>query len=188
MRRVPTRPSLDLNSHKIAPLDINSLDTVERVIEYCRVNGFIRNNEVDIERIIENIPNLTLEKKKLPSEIDAYIREVSPGKWEIGVNSAHSETRQRFSLAHEFAHFQLHRHNLHQFAEGEKILHRSDERNELEYQANNFAAGVLMPEGEFKSLVRQLDGDIDKIAARFNVSPISVRYRAKALNMRGHGV
>ena len=91
-------------------------------------------------------------------------------------------------MAHEFAHYQLHRENLAEFAEGERILHRSDERNIIERQANNFAANLLMPEELFREEVRRTRGDITLIAKRFNVSPLALRYRAKSLGMRGHGV
>lgn len=176
------------NIPALPDLDVDALDTTERVINYCIKHNLINGVEVDIERIIELNPHLTLRRTPLPDGIDAYIRETSSGRFEIGVNSKHSRTRQKFSMAHEFAHYQLHRGNLASFAEGERILHRSDERNTIEYQANNFAAELLMPEDMYRAEVRAAHGDVPTIADRFGVSQLAVRYRAKNLGMRGHGV
>lgn len=187
MRKAPKRPITN-NSPALPDLDVDALDTTERVVNYCIKHNLISGVEVDIERIIAMNPHLTLRKKPLADGIDAYIKEISSGAFEIGVNSKHSATRQKFSMAHEFAHYQLHRGNLASLAEGERILHRSDERNSIEYQANNFAAGLLMPEDIFRSEVRNAQGDITTISERFGVSQLAVRYRAKNLKMRGHGV
>lgn len=187
MRKRPRRPT-SAEAPVVPSLAVDALDTTERVITYCIKNKLIDGVEVDIEKLIDLNDDLTLKKKDLGEGIDAFIREMSPGKYEIAVNSKHSVTRQRFSMAHEFAHYQLHRENLAEFAEGERILHRSDERNVLEHQANAFAASLLMPEELFREEIRRTRGDITLIAKRFNVSPLALRYRAKSLGMRGHGV
>lgn len=187
MRKAPKRPG-SASAPVVPALAVDALDTTERVIAYCIKNQLIDGVEVDIERLIDLNPHLTRQKRDLGEGIDAYIRETSPGNYEIAVNSKHSLTRQRFSMAHEFAHYQLHRENLAEFAEGERILHRSDARNVLEYQANAFAANLLMPEELFREEVRRTGGDITLMAKRFNVSPLALRYRAKSLGMRGHGV
>lgn len=187
MRKAPKRPIAN-HAPALPDLDVDALDTTERVINYCLKHSLISGVEVDIERIIQLNPHLTLRKVPLPDGIDAYIRETTAGNFEIGVNSKHSATRQKFSMAHEFAHYQLHRSNLASFAEGERILHRSDERNSIEYQANSFAAEFLMPEDLFRAEIHASNGDVPTIAARFGVSQLAVRYRAKNLGMRGHGV
>ncbi|WP_198040729.1 ImmA/IrrE family metallo-endopeptidase [Phaeobacter inhibens] len=169
-------------------MSLDALDTTERVIAYCRQNNLIEGAQTDIEELIRRTPNLELVKKPLRDGIDAYIREIEPQKYEIGVNSKHSLTRQRFSMAHEFAHFQLHRKNLKELEEGERILHRSDERNLIEWQANSFAAEILMPEDQFREEIERTRGNISEIAERFGVSELALRYRAKNLGMRGHGV
>ncbi|WYK06609.1 ImmA/IrrE family metallo-endopeptidase [Cereibacter sphaeroides f. sp. denitrificans] len=187
MRKAPNRP-IRKPAPALPDLDVGALDTTERVVQYCIRHGLIDGVELDIERLIEKNPYLTLTRKPLPDGIDAYIKETRPNHFEIGVNSKHSRTRQRFSMAHEFAHYQLHRANLNDLAEGERILHRSDERNFVEYQANTFAASILMPEDIFRSEVKRTQGDVNLLAERFGVSPLALRYRAKNLGMKGHGV
>jgi Zn-dependent peptidase ImmA (M78 family) len=187
MRKAPKRPTSANASAPVIPfLAADALETPERVITYCFKNKLINGVEINIEKLIDLNDDLKLIKEDLGEGIDAFIREISPGKYEIAVNSKHSFTRQRFSMAYEFAHYQLHRENLAEFAEGERILHRS--RNIIERQANVFAANMLMPEALFREEVRRTRGDITLIAKRFNVSPLVLRYRAKSLGMRGHGV
>lgn len=189
MRKAPKRPLSVNRQNPILPdISLDALDTTERVISFCIKHNLIDDVEVDIERVIEMNPDLSIAKKPLSDGIDAYIKEVHPGKYEIGVNSKHSKTRQRFSMAHEFAHYQLHRGKLEALAEGERILHRSDERNTIEYQANCFAAEILMPERMFKEEVKNFGGNIAELAKKFGVSQLALRYRAKGLGMRGHGV
>lgn len=189
MRKSPKRPLPVTKPLPTLPdVSLDALDTTDRVINYCIKNDLIDGLEINIEKIIDENPNLEIVRKSLADGIDAYIREVRPGKYEIGVNSKHSKTRQRFSMAHEFAHYQLHRGQLKELAEGERILHRSDERNALEFQANMFAAEILMPEAMLRAEVKKIGGDIVELAKKFGVSQLALRYRAKNLGMRGHGV
>lgn len=169
-------------------MEIDALDTTKRVIDFCIQKGLIVGANTNIEGLIELDPNLELKRVPLRDGVDAYIREIGTGRFEIGVNSKHSLTRQKFSMAHEYAHYRLHQGNLAELAEGERILHRSDEWNVLEQQANNFAAEILMPEEIFREEIRRTGGEISELAKRFGVSTLALRYRAKNLGMRGHGV
>lgn len=187
MRKAPKRP-ISGKATSLPELDIDALDTTKRVIDFCIQKELISGASTNIEGLIELDPSLVLKRAPLAEGIDAYIRETTPGKYEIAVNSKHSATRQKFSMAHEYAHYRLHKEHLAAFAQGERILHRSDERNVVEQQANNFAAEILMPEEIFREEIRRTSGDVAVIARRFGVSTIALRYRAKNLGMRGHGV
>lgn len=63
----------------------------------------------------------------------------------LGVNGWHAEVRQRFTIAHELGHLQLHQDAL--FVDG--LLHRDSTSsravNTHEIEANAFAAELLMP-------------------------------------------
>ncbi|MBF0857634.1 ImmA/IrrE family metallo-endopeptidase [Gluconobacter sp. LMG 31484] len=67
----------------------------------------------------------------------------------IRVNRHDPPKRQRFTVAHELAHFLLHRD---QIQEGLKdnVLYRSGLSDTREAQANRLAADILMPEGLIK--------------------------------------
>lgn len=75
------------------------------------------------------------------------------GRTAIGVNSSHSITRQRFTIAHELGHFVL-KHNGNLFVDkslgSQAFVVRRDGKSSLgsdilEVQANQFAAALLMP-------------------------------------------
>jgi Zn-dependent peptidase ImmA (M78 family) len=55
-------------------------------------------------------------------------------------------------------------------------------------QANSFASEVLMPEGDFRKMVRDGKNKIDELAQEFGVSTLALRIRAKNLGMSGHGL
>ncbi len=69
----------------------------------------------------------------------------------IGINDTHSMVRQRFSLAHEIAHFILHSSNSELFIDKNfKVAFRgnfsSSPNDRMEIQANILAAAILMPD------------------------------------------
>lgn len=77
----------------------------------------------------------------------------------IGINALHSKTRQRFTIAHELGHLQLHSDApLH--VDRNFRVHLRDERSsqaidQSEIEANAFAAELLMPADMIK---RDLNG------------------------------
>lgn len=111
----------------------------------------------------------------------------------IGINTFHADVRQRFSIAHEIGHAQLHQTSLRRkpivdpparvlFRDGTSSLGEDP----LEVQANQFAAGLLMPRelvGEVGQ--RLIDRNpriaatalVENLAARFDVSTQAMRYR-----------
>lgn len=95
----------------------------------------------------------------------------------LAVNQTHNEHRQRFTIAHEIAHYLLHLRNevLHY---DNHLFFRSD--NVLspdEVEANSFAAELLMPEELVDKLIAMRIKSIDELANRFNVSEDAMRYR-----------
>ena len=101
----------------------------------------------------------------------------------ISVNPLDSPTRQRFTIAHEIAHFVLHKGRI-----GDGIvddpLYQSGLSNSEESEANAMAADLVMPVKFIKERLPQLreEGkDIDTIASiladEFEVSPLAMRIR-----------
>lgn len=67
----------------------------------------------------------------------------------IGINSSHSNVRQRFTIAHEIGHLVLHEGEL--FVDQAVRVNFRDKRsslavNQQEIEANKFAAELLMPD------------------------------------------
>ena len=103
----------------------------------------------------------------------------------IGVNSTQHETRQRFTIAHEFGHYLLHEGLESHVDRDYRIAFRdktsSDASSVIEMEANFFAANLLMPE-EFL----QKDGGEDAIDHDEEVAKLAKRYKVSrhAMSLR----
>lgn len=110
----------------------------------------------------------------------------------IAINKTHHSNRQRFTLAHECGHLFLHAgkgdglwvdkaHSAVYFRDS-----RSSSGDKLaEIQANQFAAGLLMPEELLREQVKNEVSDLDiySLAMRFRVSEQAMTLRLVALDM-----
>jgi Zn-dependent peptidase ImmA (M78 family) len=78
-------------------------------------------------------------------------------KWLILNNSAvRSEGRQRFTIAHEFGHYLLHRHRQQRFECGDADIETGEGTGrDIEAEADRFASTLLMPLDDFR---RQVEG------------------------------
>ena len=81
----------------------------------------------------------------------------SRSKWLILYNSAvRSEGRKRFTIAHEFGHYILHRHQKVQFECGDDDIETGDgNERDIEGEADLFSSTLLMPLDDFR---RQVSG------------------------------
>jgi Zn-dependent peptidase ImmA (M78 family) len=112
----------------------------------------------------------------------------------MGVNSCHSKTRQRFTIAHEIGHLVL-QHKGELFVD--KTVMKRDElssqaTDRQEIDANNFAAELLMPEMLIIEAVQRRQAKkpdnnsaefINELAEEFQVSPQAMEYRLTNLGM-----
>lgn len=78
-------------------------------------------------------------------------------KWLILYNSAISwACCKRFTIAHEFGHYLLHRHQQSEFQCGDDDIETGDRnKNDIETDADQFASTLLMPTDDFR---KQVDG------------------------------
>jgi len=107
------------------------------------------------------------------------------GHYLIRVNRHEARERQRFTIAHELAHFLLHKSVIDSSPDGIKdnVLYRSGEPERIEYEANRLAADIVMPMALVqKVLQEEFDGvvteaTIESLAARFQVSKAAMEIR-----------
>jgi Zn-dependent peptidase ImmA (M78 family) len=111
----------------------------------------------------------------------------------IGVNSLHHPNRQRFTIAHELGHLELHRDmitaNVHVDKGFPAALMRDSNSTTgtelIEIQANQFAAELLMPRKMIEAVLegKQIDIDdekpIEELAKKFRVSKQALEYRIR---------
>ena len=86
---------------------------------------------------------LTVKKSTLKPGISGSIKE-NNGEILVKINRHDIKGRQRFTLAHEIAHFLLHRDKIRDGIE-DTMLFRSRLSNSLEAEANRLAADIVMP-------------------------------------------
>jgi hypothetical protein len=120
------------------------------------------------------------------------------GPAEVWINPAENAygPRRRFTLAHEIAHFCMHRStDRHEFIDDKSTMNRSESYwNSYESEANRFAAELLMPQRLIESIGRRvidaykvehntekmpLTRFIDLMATQFRVSHPAMEFRLR---------
>jgi Zn-dependent peptidase ImmA (M78 family) len=112
----------------------------------------------------------------------------------IGYNQTEAKVRQRFTIAHELGHYELHRDKSDLFVDKEFIYRSVNSGNtvvnqQMEQEANVFASGILMPtellrrEVESKSMDLTSDDNIKQLAKIFEVSTTAMSIRISSLGL-----
>jgi len=114
----------------------------------------------------------------------------------IGVNSLHHPNRQRFTIAHEIGHLCRHREEVSKAVHVDKgfpdtALKRDSVSgagtDQLEIDANRFAAALLMPRHALEAALASKSLDVEdevaiqSLAKRFRVSTATLQYRLRTL-------
>lgn len=126
---------------------------------------------------------IVVKRATLKPGISGVIKE-SNGVVEIKISRHDSIERQRFTLAHEIAHFLLHRDKIGDGIE-DSMLFRSSLSNTLEAQANRLAADITMPFSLINGVKfpeeTRLEVKIEEIArvAELSIPAIEVRLSKK---------
>lgn len=133
---------------------------------------------VNIAGVAEYL-GLDVVEEHMDDQLSGYL-EYRGGRWVAGVNIYHHPNRKRFTLAHEIAHFILHRSEKDRFVD-EVFARRHGGADPIERQADAFAAEILMPEAAFREAINAGVKDVSELAERFAASSASVEIRARAL-------
>ena len=135
---------------------------------------------VDVVRMAENGFRLKVWEQVLPPEISGKIKRDpkfgGDAQYSIIVNKSESKNRKRFTVAHEVAHYLLHRGLI-----GDELtddpLYRSGLSTLQEVQANKLAADILMPFALIEREMRDGIRSISELARRFQVSEQAMSIR-----------
>ncbi|MCK4947760.1 MAG: ImmA/IrrE family metallo-endopeptidase [Candidatus Aureabacteria bacterium] len=165
--------------------DIALIDTADKLIRFAKAHE-VNCDPLDVEDLAKKL-GIRVEFVELSDDLSGKLfYDEESGQWRIQVNTYHHPNRQRYTIAHELGHFCKHKHLSHIFED--KIFFRGGESKRSEWQANEFASEILMPEYKFKKQVRSGVKEIKDLARFFKVSTLTVRLRAKSLGMSGHGL
>ena len=166
-------------------------DTAEKIDNIFRPFTVIREHQrdypVDVEALADSF-GIPIIKKDWPDDMSGAIGRDDKGYFII-VNKNHPEVRQRFTIAHEIAHYILHRN---QIGEGIKDnwKYRSKMSDADEREANKLAAEILMPADMLgraaaevigapgiKQGQRLSEGNLSDVAKALNVSTTALAIR-----------
>ncbi len=144
---------------------------------------------VDLEGIFSDL-GIRFQKEWMANTSGSITREGD--KFTVSVNDLEPETRQRFTAAHELAHYLLHRALMD---DGRRMLRHEDTlydggeqsgdvifKRTHEIEANRVAAQIVMP----KSLVEReyvKTSDAEVLANKFGVSKAAIEIRLKTLGL-----
>lgn len=169
VRLVPqnTAPAIDV--------EVKSLNDLREHIRKNNLDAL----PLDIFKIANSL-GLKVHFQRMDDDMSGFL-ERQGVHWVVGINELHNIVRQRFTAAHEIAHYVLHRGQQNRF-DDVTFARRNNDRNQMERQADSFSADLLMPEDTVHSLVRSGVTNVNDLASRFQVSALAMRYRLVNLN------
>ncbi len=161
-----------------------SLSFSERIeaVEAQTVERFTKIVPVKVGELANEL-GLKVTRSPLPPKISGLIQpssETTAG-FEIRVNKYEVPERQRFTVAHEIAHYLLHRQDIGSGVV-DSIMYRSSLTSRKETEANRLAADIVMPAREVKRELDRLGGEpsddvVDELASIFKVSVPAMKVR-----------
>jgi Zn-dependent peptidase ImmA (M78 family) len=167
--------------------ELRNISPQKRAEELLKKLG-IHSNPTPVEKIAKSL-GAVVRFSPLDEELSGmiYIKDDVPI---IGVNSLHPPNRQRFTIAHEIGHLELHKTFLTASVHVDKkfpIMMRgvvaAQGTDKKEIEANAFAAHLLIPETLLIQLMEGKTFDIDddkpleELAKKFRVSRQMLEFR-----------
>lgn len=143
----------------------------------------------NIRKVVEDIGGQVEERYNFDNLCDGTIKKEGEDSFKIVISKLQNKQRESFTIAHELGHLFLHmgyRTSSSVWEEQDSKIYRRFGTSEQEYQANEFAAELLMPEVMYKEILMKniVEGnkvDISKVADYFKVSNSAARNRGRFL-------
>lgn len=167
---VPNRPLTFGEACRVAELQANTL-----------LNLTESTSAPVAEAVITELPRL--EVRRAGNLIGSGMTSWSRGMWRVRINGAEPESRQRFTLAHEFKHI------LDAACEDSIYRHLSEgpaRYRHIEAVCDHFAACLLMPKAWVKKAWGQGFQDLGELAWKFEVSQQAMLIRLQNIGLVEH--
>lgn len=145
---------------------------------------------VKIEELAK-LRGLTVMPYPLGDDVSGLLS-IKDGVGTIGYNQNEARVRQRFTIAHELGHYELHKDKSDLFVDKQFIYRSQNSGNTavnqmMEQEANLFASNILMPTDLVRDAVERVNIDltsadtIKELAKKFDVSETAMSIRISAL-------
>jgi Zn-dependent peptidase ImmA (M78 family) len=174
---------------------------IERVAEKLLEKYHINEIPLPVDELAKKM-GLSLLAYDLGEDVSGLLH-IKDGTATIGYNPNESKVRQRFTIAHEIAHFVLHKEDEKVFIDNGNYysqikfrsskLRLSDKDFKHEIEANSFAAALLMPATAILKEVKNYNGFdlsdssmITELSKKFEVSMQAMSFRI--INLAGIGI
>lgn len=142
----------------------------------------------DIEVIVSRLGGMIETRVDFDDLCEGTVRKAGENSFVIALSPVQNKQRKTFTIAHELGHLFLHMG----FMVDKELWNMQDQKvytrfgtSEQEYQANEFAASLLMPEKVYKQVIdSNSEGNrvnMSKVANYFNVSISAAINRGKFL-------
>ena len=153
---------------------------IDDIIQYARDNNLYEGDVIDLEAIIKGkFKDIKIEYAPMEAGMSGELFS-KDGSWIIRINQDHNRKRQRFTLAHELGHYLLHKDKNSGFRDA--VFFRNETLNSMEYNANEFASKLLMPEKTVRKYIDEEEvRNIGELANKFFVSALAMKYRIISL-------
>lgn len=143
----------------------------------------------NIDEIVIRMGGRLRESSDLSEYSDGVVRKLDENSFEIMVSKYQGNERKNFTVAHEIGHLFLHmgyKIDPEKWRQNCRTYYRNGDSQE-EYEANEFAAALLMPKEEYRRVmykyVKENWVDTSKIAQEFHVSVNAASNRGKWLGL-----
>ncbi|BAE52557.1 ImmA/IrrE family metallo-endopeptidase [Paramagnetospirillum magneticum] len=147
------------------------------------VSDFMSSAPVDLDAMARALGlDVTLDAE-IPPDVSGKIERVAGGRFRVSINQKHHANRRRFTLAHEIAHYVLHRDLIGTGVTDNAMYRSANLSDEQEVQANRFAAGLLMPADVVRRKWSEGIRSDAEMAKEFRVSPAAARIRIDELRL-----
>lgn len=148
------------------------------------VNRFKRQIPVDVSGLASQL-GAPVREAFLHPKISGMLEKTGEDSYSIVVNQSDSETRQRFTIAHEIGHLLAHSHLIGEGVDDDRAYrstaagkyHNTAIGRLEETEANKLAAAILMPSEAVESLKMRFGKDAERLAKEFNVSEHAMSIR-----------
>lgn len=158
------------------------LKSVEGIIKKAKEKGYYDGESLEIEKVIKEHNDIKIERVDMDGSLSGSLN-YDNGFWVMKVNKNHNPKRQKFTLAHEYGHYILHKENSLSFED--ETFFRGGNLSSIEYAANEFASILLMPEDSVRSIIdKENIKNIGDLSDRFGVSAAAMKVRVIQLGYK----